>query len=160
MDQHDAADTSADALWHLHELLHSEISAEVAYRVVGERMAKQPDSSDYVGLLRRLEGEHAMAAAAVRNQISDLGAEAWDPTGPMGAWSAVVQCSKAQIGGRDRTSLAQLHLAEKLNLRSYQAGAANSGPESAQLIINLLIPAQQRHVRVLGELLGRQCGPD
>lgn len=145
----------------LNEFLCEEISASQTYRVTAERVAGGRDAP-YLGLLRQFEEEHDLAAEAIRQQIGELNGEPADACGSWGAWSKAVHCVKAGLFGGHRdgngSPLECLRDGELHNLEDYIANLARVDPAAAQLLRNQLIPAQQRHVRMLSELIGGSSG--
>jgi len=146
----------------LNQFLRDEISAELCYRMTADRLAGTRDAP-YLGLLRQMEEEHDLAAQTLRQHIGDLGGEIDDASGSLGPWRPAVRCGESLFGGSASdaagSALECLRAGELHNLESYVAFAAGPADrETAQLLRNLLIPIQQRHVRVLNELLGQRYG--
>jgi len=54
----------------------------------------------------------------------------------------------------DNSALKSLKEGEEHGLKDYQAGVDDIDPTSAQLVQNQLIPAQQRHINLLDQLIG------
>jgi hypothetical protein len=155
-----------DPVPRLNEFLSDEIAAEMAYRVSAERLARGSDAP-YLGLLRQLQEEHELAAEAIRDQIRATGGEPADASGSLGAWGAATRCTAPLFGGARRdpsdpsgdaslSTLECLRLGEAHNLENYKARLAELDPSAVQLLVNLLIPTQRRHIHVLDELLGDQ----
>lgn len=149
----------------LNQFLCDEISAEAAYQVSADRLARGSDAAVYLGLLRQLQEEHGLAAEAVQEQIRALGGEPANSSGPLGVWGNATHCATPFFGtgsGPDKdgngstqpSALECLRRGEVHNLENYQGRLAEMDPSSAQLLNNLLIPAQRRHVHVLDELMG------
>jgi hypothetical protein len=145
----------ANVLQRLNEFLRDEIAAEVAYRMTAERLDGSPDLP-YLGLARQFQEEHGLAAEAIRDQITQLGGEPADAQGSLGAWAAGAKSPPGLFPqGRDGVSAIQhLRDGELHNFESYCVASASLDAGSRQLLQNLLIPTQRRHVRVLNELLG------
>lgn len=156
-----ATDDGAAVVEKLNRFLCEEIAASQAYRVTADRVAAGPEAV-YVGLLRQFEEEHDLAAQTIRDQILEIGGETADQCGEWGAWADARQCDKAGLfdaaGGQDASPLQCLKRGELHNLEHYIDGVDGIDADSAQLLRNQLIPAQQRHVRMLEELLGREAG--
>jgi hypothetical protein len=81
-----------------------------------------------------------------------LGGEPSDSSGAWGAWAKTVQGTANLLG--DNTALKSLKEGEEHGLKDYQEAVDDVDPTSAQLIQNQLIPAQQRHINLLDQLIG------
>lgn len=151
----------------LNQFLSDEISAEAAYQVSADRLTRGSEAAVYLGLLRQFQEEHGLAAAAVEEQIRSLGGEPADSSGSLGVWGNATQCATALFGSprpgngqgtgqanASPSALECLRQGEAHNLENYQTHLGRMDPSSAQLLNNLLIPAQRRHVHVLDELMG------
>lgn len=146
----------------LNQFLRDEISAELCYRLTADRLAGTRDAP-YLGLLRQMEEEHGLAAETLRQHVRDAGGDIDDASGSLGPWRPAARCAGSLFGGGASqaagSALECLRAGELHNLESYVAFVAGTADrESAQLLRNLLIPIQQRHVRVLNELLGQRYG--
>ena len=144
----------------LNQFLRDEISAELSYRMTADRLAGTRDAP-YLGLLRQMEEEHGLAAETLRQHVRDAGGEIDDASGSLGPWRSAARCGAGLFGasGAAGSALECLRTGELHNLESYAAFAAGTTDrETGQLLRNLLIPIQQRHVRVLNELLGQRYG--
>jgi hypothetical protein len=155
-----AVDEADRRFQRLNQFLRDEISAELSYRLTADRLAGTRDAP-YVGLLRQMEEEHGLAAETLRVYIRDAGGEIDDASGSLGPWRPAARCAAGLFGASEAagSALECLRTGELHNLESYAAFAAGTDDrETAQLLRNLLIPIQQRHVRVLNELLGQRYG--
>ena len=103
------------------------------------------------GLLRDMQEEHGRAAQALRDRIRELGGEASDSSGAWGVWAKTVQGTMNLFG--DASSLKALKEGEEHGLKDYQEALDDVDATSAQLIQNQLIPAQQRHINLLDQLI-------
>src|SRR5947209_20635940 len=83
----------------LNQFLCDEISAEAAYQVSADRLARGSEGAIYLGLLRQLQEEHGLAAEAVQEQIRALGGEPANSTGSLGIWGSATHCSTLLFGG-------------------------------------------------------------
>lgn len=142
-------DTSG-TVGHLNSLLRGEISAAETYRMAIDKAADGVHATD-VHLLREIQEEHGRAAQAVRDRIRELGGEAADSSGPWGLWAKAVQGTMNLLG--ESAGLKALKEGEEHGLKDYQGAVEKVDPTSAQLIQNQLIPAQQRHIDLLDQLM-------
>jgi len=146
-----AADNE-DVCRQLNSFLRGEISAAETYRMAIEKAAdsnskRAPD----VGLLREIQAEHGRAAQALRDRIRELGGEASDSSGAWGTW-AKFTTGVANLFG-DTSTLKALKEGEEHGLKDYEEGLDELDMTSAELVENQLIPAQQRHVGILDQLI-------
>jgi len=135
----------------LNSLLRGEISAAETYRMAIDKVADTDASGANAGLLREIQEEHGRAAQEIRDRIQELGGEASDSSGAWGAWAKTVQGTMNLFG--DASSLKALKEGEEHGLKDYQESLDGVDPSSKQLINNQLIPAQQRHINLLDQLI-------
>src|SRR4051794_38466224 len=150
-----ATDNAADAsVRQLNSLLRGEIAAAETYRMAIDKFAggqgASPDASN-VGLLRQIQEEHGRAAQGIRDRITELGGEASDTSGAWGVWAKTVQGTMNLLG--DASSLKALKEGEEHGLKDYQEALDDMDAPSAQLIQNQFIPAQQKHINLLDQLI-------
>jgi hypothetical protein len=128
----------------------------VVYRTTAERLAGGKDAP-YLGLLRQFQEEHGLAAESLRDQIRQLGGEVADGEGALGAWAPAAKCADSLFGNESAGGSALQHLrdAELHVFEDYCTAIPSLDAGSAQLLQNLLIPTQRRHVRIFNELLGQ-----
>ena len=146
----DTGDTG-EAVRQLNSLLRGEISAAETYRMAIDKVSASDEAMSSVGLLREIQEEHGRAAQGIRDRIHELGGEASDSSGAWGAWAKTVQGTMNLFG--DGSSLKALKEGEEHGLKDYQEAIDDIDPSSAQLIQNQLIPAQQRHINLLDQLI-------
>lgn len=146
---------SAGSVRQLNSLLRGEISAAETYRMAIDKAADGSHAAS-IGLLREIQEEHGRAAQAVRDRIRELGGEASDTSGPWGLWAKAVQGTMNLLG--DSSSLKALKEGEEHGLKDYQEALDGVDAATAQLIRNQLIPAQQRHINLLDQLMGAKGG--
>lgn len=147
-----APDTN-HAVQQLNSFLRGEISAAETYRMAIDKLA---DGDKYsalgsVGLLREIQEEHTRAAQALRDRIEELGGEASDSSGAWGAWASSVQGTMNLFG--DAAALKGLKEGEEHGLKDYTSGLNDVDATSQQVVQNQLIPAQQRHINLLDQLI-------
>jgi bacterioferritin (cytochrome b1) len=136
----------------LNSFLRGEISAAETYRMAIDKAADaKATQAANMGLLREIQEEHGRAAQAVRDRIRELGGEPSDSSGAWGAWAGLVQGTANLFG--DASSLKALKEGEQHGLKDYQEGLDDLDATSAELVQNQLIPAQQRHVNLLDQLI-------
>jgi len=136
----------------LNSFLRGEISAAETYRMAIDSVDdKADDTYANLGLLREIQEEHGRAAQAIRDRIRELGGEPADSSGAWGAWANFVQGTANLFG--DTSSLKSLKEGEEHGLKDYQAGVDEVDTTSAELVHNQLIPAQQRHLNLLDQLI-------
>ena len=142
---------TSETVRQLNSLLRGEISAAETYRMAIDKIADSPDASSNTGLLREIQEEHGRAAQGIRDRIQELGGEASDSSGAWGAWAKTVQGTMNLFG--DSSSLKALKEGEEHGLKDYQEAMDDVDASSGQLIQNQLIPAQQRHINLLDQLI-------
>lgn len=135
----------------LNSLLRGEISAAETYRMAIDKIADSTTTVANAGLLREIQEEHGRAAQGLRDRIRELGGEASDSSGAWGVWAKTVQGTMNLFG--DASSLKALKEGEEHGLKDYQEALDDVDAASAQLIQNQLIPAQQRHINLLDQLI-------
>ena len=141
---------TGEAIRQLNSFLRGEISAAETYRMAIDKVADEADVAN-AGLLREIQEEHGRAAQGIRDRIRELGGEASDSSGAWGAWAKTVQGTMNLFG--DAAALKSLKEGEEHGLKDYQEAVDDVDPSSAQLIQNQLIPAQQRHINLLDQLI-------
>src|SRR2546423_4940757 len=156
-DMGDAANPATGAnldecLRQLNSFLRGEISAAETYRMAIEKVADSDKSQmANLNMLREIQEEHGRAAQALRDRIRELGGEPSDSSGAWGAWAKFVQGTGNLLG--DAASLKSLKEGEEHGLKDYQEGVDDIDATSAELVMNQLIPAQQRHIMLLDQLI-------
>ena len=144
----DLGDTG-EAVRQLNSLLRGEISAAETYRMAIDKVADS--NAPNAGLLREIQEEHGRAAQGIRDRIRELGGEPSDSSGAWGAWAKTVQGTMNLFG--DASALKSLKEGEEHGLKDYQEGVDDIDMSSAELVQNQLIPAQQRHINLLDQLI-------
>jgi bacterioferritin (cytochrome b1) len=142
---------SDEGIRQLNSFLRGEISAAETYKMAIDRAGNSPDNAANVGLLREMQEEHGRAAQALRDRIRELGGEASDSSGAWGAWAKFVEGTANLFG--DAASLKALKEGEEHGLKDYEEGIDDIDATSAELVQNQLIPAQQRHINLLDQLI-------
>src|SRR5436190_16762871 len=140
-----------EACRQLNSFLRGEISAAKTYKMAIDKAAKSDDNAANMGLLREIQEEHGRAAQAIRDRIRELGGEPSDSSGAWGAWAKFTQGTANLLG--DVSSLKALKEGEEHGLKDYEEGVDDIDASSAELVQNQLIPAQQRHVSLLDQLI-------
>lgn len=137
------------AIDQLNSLLRGEISAAETYRMAIDKVSESDAANG--GLLREIQAEHGRAAQGIRDRIRELGGEAADSSGAWGVWAKTVQETMNLFG--DTSSLKSLKEGEEHGLKDYQSAVPQLDASSAQLVSNQYIPAQQRHINLLDQLI-------
>lgn len=146
------ASRSEDAIGQLNSLLRGEIAATETYRMAIEQVGNGDDSSmANAGLLREMGEEHGRAAQTLRDRIKELGGEPSDSSGSWGIWAKFTQGSANLFG--DSSALKSLKEGEEHGLKEHQGAVDDVDAASADLIRNQLVPAQQRHINLLDQLI-------
>src|SRR5436305_1596375 len=143
---------SDEASRQLNSYLRGEISAAETYRMAIDKVADEDKAQTAnLGLLREIQEEHARAAQALRDRIRELGGEPSDSSGAWGAWAKFTQGTANLFG--DASALKSLKEGEEHGLKDYMEGADDIDATSEELVRNQLIPAQQRHINLLDQLI-------
>ncbi len=145
-----------EAIRQLNSFLRGEISAAETYRIALEKIdapsdASTKDLSQSSGLLHEIQQEHGRAIHALRDRIKELGGQPSDSSGAWGAWAKMTTNVSSLFG--DAGSLKILKEGEEHGLKDYESGLDDVDMTSAELVQNQLIPAQQRHINLLDQLL-------
>jgi bacterioferritin (cytochrome b1) len=141
-----------DVVNQLNSFLRGEISAAETYKMAIDRVSDSDKASPVdVGLLREIQEEHGRAAQALRDRIRELGG---DPANSSGAWGSFAKLTQgaANLFG-DGSALKSLKEGEEHGLKDYQRGLNDIDPASRELVNNQFIPAQQRHINLLDQLI-------
>jgi bacterioferritin (cytochrome b1) len=146
-----AGGDSDEAIRQLNSFLRGEISAAETYRMAIDKAGKSDDNAANLGLLREIQEEHGRAAQALRDRIRELGGEPADSSGAWGAWAKFIEGTANLFG--DAASLKALKEGEEHGLKDYEEGVDDIDATSAELVSNQLIPAQQRHIQLLDQLI-------
>src|SRR4051812_31599341 len=148
-----AGNDNDDTIRQLNSFLRGEISAAETYRMAIDKVADADKSQvANLGLLREIQEEHARAAQALRDRIRELGGEPSDSSGAWGAWAKLTQGTANLFG--DAAALKSLKEGEEHGLKDYQEGLDDIDVTSEELVRNQFIPAQQRHINLLDQLIG------
>jgi bacterioferritin (cytochrome b1) len=142
---------TGEAVRQLNSFLRGEISAAETYRMAIDKAGDSDKNAANIGLLRGIQEEHGRAAQAIRDRIRELGGEPSDSSGAWGAWAKFTQGTANLFG--DTSSLKALKEGEEHGLKDYEEGLDDVDATSAELVENQLIPAQQRHVALLDQLI-------
>jgi uncharacterized protein (TIGR02284 family) len=139
-----------EAVRQLNSLLRGEISAAETYRMAIDKL-NNPETGADAGLLSQIQEEHGRACQALRDRIRELGGEPSDSSGAWGTWAKLVQGSSNLFG--DAAALKSLKEGEEHGLKDYEEAVDDIDASSADLVQNQLIPAQQRHITLLDQLI-------
>ena len=144
---------SSDIVRQLNSLLRGEIASVETYEMAIDKVTDDPAAGNAAGMLRGIQEEHGRAAQTLRDRIRELGGEASDSSGAWGTWASTVQGTLGLLGG-DRGALKALKEGEEHGLKDYQEAVDDVDPTTRTVIQNQLLPAQQRHIGVLDQLIG------
>lgn len=146
-------DQNTEAVAQLNSFLRGEISAAETYRMAIAKLSEDQRSTEAasVGLLQSIQEEHTRAAATLRDRIEELGGEPADSSGAWGAWASAVQGTMNLFG--DAAALKSLKEGEEHGVKDYKSGLKSLDAASQQLVQNQLLPAQQKHVDMLSQLI-------
>ncbi len=136
----------------LNSLLRGEISAAETYKQAIDKVDDAKHPTIDASLLRQIQEEHGRAAQGIRQRIQELGGEAADSSGAWGVWASVVAGTMGALGGQ-AGALKALKEGEEHGLKDYKEAIDDVDAMTAQLIENQLIPAQQRHINLLDQLI-------
>ncbi|HEV7301480.1 MAG TPA: DUF2383 domain-containing protein [Tepidisphaeraceae bacterium] len=134
----------------LNSLLRGEISAAETYKQAIDKVGT--DHAESVKMLRQIQDEHGRAAQGIRERIRSMGGEAADSSGAWGIWAKTVQGTMSLFGG-DTGALKALKEGEEHGLKDYREAIDDVDGATAQMITNQFIPAQQRHINLLDQLM-------
>ena len=135
----------------LNSLLRGEISAAETYRIaIGKAEGDHPTEVASLREIARVHGEHAQK---LREQIRRLGGEADDSSGAWGAWAKTVEGLSSLFG--DESALKALKEGEEHGLKEYQDAADDADASCREMIVETMVPAQQRHIDILDAMIGR-----
>ena len=143
-------ENTGETVRYLNSFLRGEISAAETYRQAIDKVASSPSQAN-VGMLREIQEEHGRAAQSIRNRIRELGGDPSDSSGAWGTWAGIIQGTANLLG--DAPALKSLKEGEQHGLKDYQDGLDDIDMTSAEMVQNQLIPAQQRHINLLDQLI-------
>jgi bacterioferritin (cytochrome b1) len=147
----------SEVIRQLNGFLRGEISAAETYRMAIDQIPRVEKTADgNVGRLREIQEEHGRAAQSLRSRIRELGGEASYSSGTWGAWVRITMGAAKLFG--DAATLKALSEGETRGLQMFRAGLAYLDVSSAELVRNQLIPAQERHIRVLEQWIAALQG--
>ena len=151
-----AADPSG-VVGRLNALLRGELAAVDTYRDAMEKMTTAGHAV-HVDALAQMQAEHGRSCQLLRQRIADLGGTPADGSGVWGVWAQAVQSTLSLIGG-EIGSLRALREGEEHGQRDYETALNDVDADSAQLIQDRLLPAQQQHLATLDRMLASQTTP-
>ncbi len=134
----------------LNSLLRSEISATESYSQAIPRVARR--ASD-VELLRAIAKDHGTAVKTIRSEIERHGGK---PEETSGVWPALTKRidGPASVFG-DAVALQALKDGEERGLEDYRDALQRINDTTGEFIARSLIPAQEKHIRKLDEIIAR-----
>lgn len=135
----------------LNSLLRGEISAAETYGIAIQRVGD--DHAEEVSQLREIAREHSEQARDLRLQIERLGGSPDQTSGAWGRYAKAVEAVATLFG--DASALRALKEGEEHGLRDYERALSEVDPVSRQLIEQVFIPGQRRHVALLDGMIAR-----
>jgi uncharacterized protein (TIGR02284 family) len=137
----------------LNSLLRGEISAAETYRMAIDKVQDSDDAAvaSNTSILQQMQEDHGRAAQALRERIRQLGGEPADSSGAWGTWAQTVQGTMNLFG--DTSALKGLKEGEEHGLKDYREALDDVDASTASVVRNELIPAQQRHISMLDQLI-------
>jgi hypothetical protein len=145
-------DDTGEAVRQLNSFLRGEISAAETYRMAIDKAGDSQTTPPTSGSSGKSRKSTAARHKAIRDRIRELGGEPSDSSGAWGAWAKLVEGAAALFGG-DAGSLKALKEGEEHGLKDFNEGLDDIDTTSAELVQNQLIPAQQRHINLLDQLI-------
>lgn len=138
------------ALEHLNDLLRVEAAAAEAYQWAARCTGSSDDPMvlNTSGLLREMREDHGRAIEVLRQCVQALGGQPPEPATDLNGFpvAAADLC-------RDRSALSQLLESEEMALRRCHQSVSGLDSQSASIIREELIPACERHIDVLEQLI-------
>jgi len=141
-----AADRAVDQL---NSLLRGEISAVETYTQASRKI--EAERAGDASLLRQIELEHGRNAQLLRDEVKRLGGEANNASGVWGVWVKAIEAIATLLG--DVATLKALKEGEEHGLRDYKDALEKLDEKARELVERRLIPAQNRHIALLEELI-------
>lgn len=134
----------------LNSLLRSEISAAESYSQTIPRVGRHVSD---VAVLRAIAKEHGTAVKTIRSEIERHGGK---PEETSGVWPALTKTvdGPASVFG-DAVALQALKDGEERGLEDYREALQRMNDATGDFIARSLIPAQEKHIRRLDEILAK-----
>ena len=146
-----AEKTPNDSVGQLNSLLRGEISAQETYTQAIERLAI--DGRSEVEVLRQIARDHSAAVERLRDSVTRAGGKPAESSGVWGAFARSVEGTAKSLG--DKAAIKALKEGEEHGLKDYRAAVDDVDPNTRQIIVGDLIPAQERHIQQLETLLAQ-----
>jgi len=140
-----------DSVDQLNSLLRGEISAQETYTQAIERLAI--DGRSEVEVLRQIARDHSAAVERLRDSVTRAGGKPAESSGVWGAFARSVEGTAKSLG--DKAAIKALKEGEEHGLKDYRAAVDDVDPNTRQIIVGDLIPAQERHIQQLETLLAQ-----
>ena len=140
-----------DSVGQLNSLLRGEISAQETYTQAIERLAI--DGRSEVEVLRQIARDHSAAVERLRDSVTRAGGKPAESSGVWGAFARSVEGTAKSLG--DKAAIKALKEGEEHGLKDYRAAVDDVDPNTRQIIVGDLIPAQERHIQQLETLLAQ-----
>jgi hypothetical protein len=134
----------------INSLLRGAIAATETYRIALGKV-DDTDNAQQVGHLREIQQEHGRACQVLRDRVVELGGQPAESSGAWGFWAKTVTSLGSLFG--NTAALKALKEGEEHGLDDYTQALDDVDADTADLLRNQLIPAQQRHIRTLDQVM-------
>ena len=134
----------------LNSLLRSEISATESYSQAIPRVARHAND---VEVLRTIAKEHGSAVRTIRSEIERHGGTPEESSGVWPAFTKTVDGPASVFG--DAVALQALKDGEERGLEDYRDALQSVNEATGEFIVRSLIPAREKHIRKLDEIIAR-----
>ena len=131
----------------LADLLRGELAAVETYEQALDKIDGFPDGTR----LREIHAEHVYSVNALRSRLAQYTTDIPRSSGAWGTFAKAVE-GVAKLFGNS-AALKALKEGEEHGLKDYEEGIDDIDATSAELVQNQLIPAQQRHINLLDQLI-------
>lgn len=130
----------------LNSFLRGEISAVETYKQALESV----DHATAVSILRTNLASHQGRVNSLTAEVRGLGGDPADGSGPWGAFAKAVEGGAKLFG--ESSAVAALEEGEDHGLKDYREDASEVSPQVRHLVVNTLLPEQQRTHDALARL--------
>jgi uncharacterized protein DUF2383 len=131
----------------LNSFLRGEISAVETYRIAIDRLDKNSTARSELAACMR---SHQERVDLLRGQISALGGEPVQKSGPWGVFAKTVEGGAALLG--DKVSIAALEEGEDHGLKDYRSELDDLDAETRRIVTAELLPRQLQTHRQMSNL--------
>lgn len=132
------ATNTNDAITQLNSFLRGEISAVETY----DQAIGTLKSSQNAAMLQQWKQSHETRVNLLRQQVSQLGGQPADGSGPWGAFAKLVEAGAAALG--EKAAISALEEGEDHGLHDYQSDIAKLDDATKAFIIEKIMPEQKK----------------